>query len=143
MTTVLYKQDMDISAAAAWAVLSDFGGFLEWGTGGQGSIELDGDGIGMVRKMDIPGTGNIEEKMVLCDQVNRILSYQLVGGQPIGMAQYLCVVKIEKAGDNCCQIDWQGEFNAAPGLDAAQVADVLKGSYIAMSRGIGKYAKTQ
>lgn len=141
MTTVVYEQDLDISAAAAWAVLSDFGGFLEWGTGGRGTIDLDGDGVGMVRKMDIPGAGHIEEKMILREEDSRTLSYQLVGGQPIGMAEYLCVVKIDESGDNSCHIDWHGEFEAAPGLDAAEVAGNLKGSYVGMSGSIEAHAK--
>lgn len=143
MTTVLYEQDLDISASAAWDVLYDFGGFLKWGTGGQGTIELEGDGVGMIRKMDIPGAGHIEEKMVLREEDSRTLSYQLVGGQPIGMAEYKCVVKLVENGDGSCHIDWHGEFTAAPDKDEAEVADNLKGSYVGMSRGIAAYAKAQ
>lgn len=143
MTTVLHEQDLDISASAAWDVLYDFGGFLNWGTGGQGTIELEGEGVGMIRKMDIPGAGHIEEKLVRREPESRTLSYQLVGGQPIGMAEYLCVVRLIENGDGSCHIDWHGEFTAADDQDEAEVADSLKGSYVGMSKNIAKYAKAQ
>ena len=143
MTTVTHEQDLDVSAEKAWDVLFDFGGFLEWGGGGQGTIELEGDGIGMVRKMQIPGLGEIQEKLVRREPESMTLSYQLVGGQPIGMAEYVCVVTLAEVGNNTCRIDWHGELSAAPGHDEADVAESLKGSYAGMSGALAAFVAAQ
>ena len=140
MTTVTYEHDLDISAEAAWEVLYDFGGFLKWAGGGQGSIEVDGEDVGMVRKMDIPGIGKIHEQLTERDSDNRALSYQLADGQPLGMAVYRCRVTVTEAGSGC-RLDWRGEFEGAPGLDEAEIAENRKGSYIGMSGALSDYAK--
>lgn len=141
MTTVTYEQDLELSADTVWEVLKDFGGFLKWGGGGQGTIEVEGEGVGMTRTLDIPGLGFIQERVEVLDPETMTLSYRLVGGRPLGMASYLAVARLKEAGADSCQIAWHGEFEAAEGTDASEIAANLEGSYVGMSKGLVAYIK--
>ena len=77
METVDLTRDLSIPAAAAWAVLEDFPGFLKWASGGQGSIETEGSGVGMIRHMDIPGTGKMAERLDQLDAASMTIGYSL------------------------------------------------------------------
>ena len=143
MATVLYDQDLTISSADAWAVLADFSGFLNWAAGGPeggATIETVGDeGIGMVRRMNIPGIGIVGERLVRRDADNKVLSYEIVEGNPLGMATYIAVVTLTDTADGACHIDWNGTMTAIDGADEATVAQSVKGSFIGMSEALQAY----
>lgn len=141
MTTVTYDQDLDLPADTVWEVLKDFGGFLKWGGGGQGTIEVEGEGVGMMRTLNIPGLGLIQERVEVLDPATKTLSYRLVGGQPLGMAEYLAVVRLNESGDGACRIAWHGEFEGAEGMDTSKIAANLEGSYVGMSDSLVAYIK--
>lgn len=141
MTTVTYEQDLELSVQAVWEVLKDFGGFLKWAGGGRGTIEVEGEGVGMMRSLNIPGLGLIQERVEILDPETKTLSYRLVGGQPLGMASYLALVRLIDGGDGACRIAWHGEFEGAEGTDASEIAVNLEGSYVGMSKGLVAYVK--
>ena len=68
-------------------MLADFPGFLKWAGGGQGTIEVEGTGVGMVRHMNIPGTGEMAERLDRLDHGATTIGYSLVYGNPAGMAE--------------------------------------------------------
>jgi hypothetical protein len=136
--SVTYEATLDVPADKAWSVLSDFGGFLKWA--GEGTIKTEGEGEGMVRHLEMPGFGKISEKASVIDGGSRTLVYELVGGNPIGMSEYRCTVKVEEAGEGKCKLSWKGEFDGdnailnsmGPGLQAA---------YAGMSQGLAAYVQ--
>jgi hypothetical protein len=140
MTTVNYDENLPISATEAWAVLADFAGFLKWAAGGPSggaTLEIMGDeGIGMIRRMTIPGLGIVGERLVRRDADNMVLSYEISEGKPLGMDSYIAVVTLTDTGDGACHIDWQGTMTAVEGADEAAVADSLLGSFIGMSEAL-------
>lgn len=143
MTAVTYQQDLDLSADAVWDVLKDFGSLLKW-TGGEGTIDVEGEGVGMMRTLNIPALGLIQERVEILDPETKTLSYRLIGGQPLGMASYLALVQLidgGNGGDGACRIAWHGEFEAAEGMDGAEIAANLEGSYVGMSKGLAAYVK--
>ena len=141
MATVKHNADLPVSAEKIWAILADFGGFLNWAGGGQGTIEIVGEeGIGMIRRLDLPGLGIIGERLVARDPDAMLLSYEIAEGNPLGMDTYVAVVKLSDNGDGTCNIDWNGDMTAVEGADEAQVAESLKGSFIGMSDALVAYA---
>ena len=142
MTIVKYDSDLPASADAVWAVLADFSGFLDWAAGGPdggATLEIVGDeGIGMIRRMTIPGIGVVGERLVRRDADNKVLSYEIAEGTPLGMATYVATVTLsDKAG--ACHIDWQGDMTVVDGADEAVVAESLKGSFVGMSDALAAY----
>ena len=141
MTDVKVENILDVPIDSAWAVLADFGGFLNWAGGEGATAEIIGDGIGMVRDMDLPGLGNIAEKLTVLDHETRTLGYELVKGTPVGMGSYGCRVNLTEAGDGQCQINWHGMFEPVEGTPTDQVAEGLKGSYEGMSSALEAFVK--
>lgn len=140
MAIVKYDCDLAVGADAVWAVLADFSGFLDWAAGGPdggATLEIVGDeGIGMIRRLNIPSIGVIGERLVRRDADNMVLSYEIAEGNPLGMATYIAVVTLTNKGDETCHIDWQGDMTVVDGADEAVVAQNLKGSYIGMSKAL-------
>lgn len=141
MATVKHNVDLPVPADQVWAILADFGGFLNWAGGGQGTIEIVGEeGIGMIRRLDLPGLGIIAERLVARDPDAMLLSYEIAEGNPLGMKTYVAVVQLTDKGDGTCNIDWNGDMTAVEGADEAQVAESLKGSFMGMSDALVAYA---
>ncbi|MEH6571319.1 MAG: hypothetical protein V7709_19715 [Halioglobus sp.] len=51
-------------------------------------IEGEGEGVGMVRHLDIPGIGKMAERMDQCDMQSQSLGYTLVCGNPAHTTQW-------------------------------------------------------
>ncbi len=145
MAIVTHECDLDVSAADAWAVLADFSGFLNWAAGGPAggaTLEIIGDeGIGMIRRMNIPGIGIVGERLVRREPENMVLSYEISEGNPLGMDTYIAVVTLSDKGDGTCHIDWNGKMTAVEGADENQVAQSLQGSFVGMSEALEAYVK--
>ncbi|MBI1181663.1 MAG: hypothetical protein GC201_14020 [Alphaproteobacteria bacterium] len=134
MGRVICEKDVAAPADAVWAVLADFAGFLDWtgGTDGGRSIEIEGSGEGMVRHLVLPGIGQMAERLVRLDDRTRTQVYELVSGQPIGMATYRATVVVSEAPGGT-RLHWTGEFEPAQGADADAIVEGLRGSYNGMS----------
>ena len=121
-------------------MLADFAGFLSWAGGPGATLEIVGDeGIGMVRRMNIPGIGLVGERLVRLDEAEHVLSYEIAEGNPLGMDTYIAVATLSDKGDGTCHIAWHGTMTAVDGADEAQVAEALKGSYVGMSGSLAAY----
>jgi hypothetical protein len=111
---------------------------LTLGGGGQGSIETEGTGIGMIRHLDIPGTGKMAERLDQLDAATMTIGYILVYGNPAGMSEYRAVVRLSDAAGGC-RVDWHGEFVPAEGQDTDTVAGNLEAAYHGMSDALEAY----
>ncbi|MFN3233567.1 MAG: SRPBCC family protein [Alphaproteobacteria bacterium] len=140
MATVKVDTVLDVSADAAWAVLADFGGFLNWAGDGSSSAEIEGDGVGMIRHLEMPGIGKFGEQLTVLDHDSKTLAYKIAYGAPLGMASYGATVTLQDKGDGTCAANWIGEFE---GGDEAAISEGLKGSYAGMSDSLAAYVKEQ
>lgn len=138
MRTVIYEHEIPVPVNAAWEVFADFGRFAEW-NGLPVELEISGDGVGMIRSMDIPGIGRISERLDRLDDANRELAYALVEGNPLGMVEYRAEVILSAAGEARTLLQWRGEFAGEPGADLDQMATALTGSYTGMSEALGSF----
>lgn len=139
MATLELAVDVAAPARAAFDVLADFGAFLDWNAYEGVSIEVVGDGIGMVRTLVLPGFGRVGERLDVLDHETRTLGYSLVEGTPIGMATYRAEVRVEADGEDRCRLIWYGEFEPVSAGSEAEVAPLLRQSYEAMSARLGGY----
>ena len=125
---------LGVSADQAWTVLSDFSAFNDWALNGEGMIEIEGQGIGMIRHLGMDGLKRRQgERLDLLDMQTRTLGYSLVYGSPIGMATYSATVSVLDVGDDRCILQWEGLFSLENEMDSKDVAGRLKEAYKAMS----------
>ena len=127
----------DAPAEKVWEVLADFSGFLNWAGGGAGEITIEGEGIGMVRHLKMSGD-EIAEKLILLDPIKRMLGYELVYGEPLGMKQYKAIVQVVDDG-TFCEIIWKGEFDTGDPNSEEPAADALSAAYEGMTVALVSY----
>ncbi len=65
MVEAKQQRQFNHPASAVWAVLEEFGN-LDW-TEGVERIELIGDGVGMIRRLFMPGMDPIDEQLTAVD----------------------------------------------------------------------------
>ena len=132
----------DAPVEKVWEVLADFSGFLNWAGGGAGEISIEGEGIGMVRHLKMSGD-EIAERLILLDPVKRMLGYELVYGEPLGMKQYKAIVQVVDGGavdgGAVCEIIWKGEFDTGDPNSEDQVAGALSAAYEGMTGALVSY----
>ncbi len=142
MKEMNYDHELGIPAEAAWAVLADFGAFLDWNPLDV-PYTVEGEGIGMVRVLDIPGLGRLGERLDYLNDGERCLRYSLTEGEPLGMLTYAADLRVQTQSDNSCMLHWIGRFTGADGADLDAMAQNLAGSYANMSSALERYVLNQ
>ena len=122
MREVNVSLKLNVPATAAWAVLSDFAGFLEWAGGGEGEIRVEGHGVGMIRHLRI-AVGELGERLLQVDDTNRTMGYGLAYGEPLGMQEYRALVQVIEQDSERCELRWHGMFEGVPGSDEDAIMD--------------------
>lgn len=129
MSDVAVNLDFTSSADAVFKELADFGGIAAWNPGIV-SCKLDGNGIGAVRSIEMPGGVVMEERLEALDDSERSLSYSIIGG-PLPVNNYLATIKVS-ATDGGCRVDWEANFDAPEGVPAEGIAGGISGAYSGM-----------
>ena len=136
MAEVTVVKNLAASADKIWTVLADFAGFLNWA--GAGEIRIEGEGVGMIRHLNM-GVGEIAERLDVLDHNEKIIGYSLVYGEPIGMKIYRARVQVLPADSDSCEIHWHGEFEPAQAGAEEETAQLLKGAFGGMSDALVAY----
>ena len=143
MPSVTLERLINFPPCHVWPVLADFGAFQDWAMGGEGSSQVEGEGPGMVRLLNVPGLGEVAEHLEQLDHDAMHLTYSLLHGNPLGMSQYTANVRLAPEPINKCKISWQGEFMAMPGHDPLTVGQSLKASYASMSEALAVFLRNR
>ena len=127
MSEVIVNEKLGVPAARVWELIRGFGRLLDWAEGIE-TCTVEGDGIGAVRTLGLPGGLKLNERLEAYDENARTLSYSIIGDSPLPVTGYLSTIRVEDEGDSCT-IDWRGTFEPAAGADTAQVEGILRGVY--------------
>jgi len=103
---------VDASAEQVWLKMQDFAD-LGWAVG-IADIEIEGQGIGMVRHVRLEGSDDwLEERLLLVDQDAKKLEYGIDEGM-MGIMHYRATAQVKPQAQGC-QIEWacRGEVAAA------------------------------
>ena len=138
MAQIHWEQNISSSATTAWGVISKFDEFLRWHKLDVG-MEVNGEGIGMVRTLVIDGFGRVGERLDLLDHNSFTQHYSLVEGKPLGMQTYSAKIQIKPVDEQTCCICWEGTFTVPSDTDEAKVGTSLLGSYQGMSDSLAAY----
>ncbi|HEX7035491.1 MAG TPA: SRPBCC family protein [Pseudomonadales bacterium] len=125
MTTVTVSENVNASADRVWAVLSDFGGIRVGGP--ITSVEVEGQGVGMVRTLGLGG-GKVIERLDRFDPSARVFGYSIINDDcPLPVSGYSATVQITDNGDGTCKVDWTGRFE--PKGSEEEARKVVEGIY--------------
>ena len=139
---VSYSRTIEADLETSWSVLQDFGSLIHWVKGGDvGSITVSGDGVGMTRDLNLPSVGKVQHRLEALDEASHQIAYSLTKGQPLGMADYIVSISLRTSADGCDMI-WEGEFDAAPEVNAEAVAHNLNEAYESMTELFERFVGT-
>jgi hypothetical protein len=108
-----------------WVLLRDFGRPDRY----SGQIEacsLEGEGVGAVRTLSLPGGLSIQERLEALDDAGRRLQYSIVAG-PLPLENYLATIHVSEDGDGC-RVAWSSTFDPK-GIPESQAAGLVEGIY--------------
>ena len=126
MPKIAVEADYSASAAVVWQKLADFGDLASWMPGVE-SCDIEGDGVGAVRKVAM-GPVQVVERLEALDDAGRCLSYSIVEG-PMPVQNYLATIRVQETGAAACHVDWTASFDLPDGLTEEQIAPGLQGAY--------------
>lgn len=131
------RREINLAADVVWEELRHFDRVLEWVPGGETStIAVVGEGVGAVRDIQLSTQGYVQHRLIAFEPAQRMLSYELTAGKPIGMHNYVVVATVSELDAQSCAICWRGKMTADPTLDEAQVGAALEVALDNMTTGI-------
>jgi hypothetical protein len=123
---VVVKDVIDAPVEAVWEILADFGGVKRWSSIIE-SCEVEGDGVGAVRTLGLPGGVSLRERLESLDAGRHTYAYSILEPAPLPLKGYLARVSLTDRGGRCA-IDWRGSFEPA-GVSEEQAAKLVRGVY--------------
>jgi len=134
MTVVKVVEDIDAPADKVWAAISDFGNIKVGGP--VTSVDIEGNGVGMVRTIGMGG-GRIIERLDRHDSSGRVFSYSIVNDDcPLPVSAYSSTAMVTDNGDGTSTVDWTGTFEPKGG--EAEASAIVEGIYRGMIAGARK-----
>jgi hypothetical protein len=134
MASVKVTERVDASAEAVWDLLRDFGGVRRYSPAIEG-CSVEGEGVGAVRTLTMPGGVSLQERLEAFDDAGRSLQYAITSG-PLPMENYLATIRVREEGDGCT-IEWSSTFDPK-GVSDEQAVGMVEGIYNGGIQGIKK-----
>jgi hypothetical protein len=137
MIAIEHQRDTDHSADRVWEEMRHFDRVLKWiPRGDESTISITGEGIGMVRDIQLATMGYVQHRLLAFDDEKRMFSYNLTAGKPLGMQEYAVVATVTPIDDAHCTIRWAGKMTADGSLDEAEIGSALELALANMTTGI-------
>jgi len=135
VASVKVNDHVEASADAVWDLLGDFGGVTRYSKGIE-SCSVEGEGVGAVRTLCMPGGIQLQERLEAFDAAARRLQYAIIGDSPLPLSDYLSTIQVSEDGDDCT-IDWSSTFELE-GVSEEQAQAMVEGIYRGGIAGIKK-----
>jgi hypothetical protein len=129
MAEVREEGELGASVDEVWKIVGDFVGLIE----GMGlPVEVEGEGIGMTRKISM-GPAPIVERLEERDETAKKIVYSIVEG-PLPVTQYVSTMQLSEAGDGRSKLTWSSTFE--PVGDEAGAKQIVSGIYTGGIKGL-------
>ena len=137
MTNVSVKGTINASADDVWKTVSSFRDIEKYLPFVKSSV-TEGSGLGAKRTCTV-GTSDgkeakINEEVTNFDENGKSLTYEITGFSPFPFENYKGTVKIADAGNNTCEIEWSGTFDAKAPED--EVTKMMNDVYTSAINGL-------
>jgi hypothetical protein len=123
------EREMAHPAQEVWAVLGNFGD-LSWAPGPE-RVEIIGDGVGMTRRIFMPGMDPIDERLEAIDHGERVLRYTIPRGLPMPIDDYRATVRVAALANGGSRVSWSA-LGHPRGVDTATASAILRDTYAHM-----------
>ncbi|MDG2332954.1 MAG: SRPBCC family protein [Myxococcota bacterium] len=127
---VKISENFSVGSDVVWQLLRDFGGILRWNSNGIESVSVEGEGVGAVRTIGIPGGLELQEKLEAYNEEGRSFSYSFTGKPVIPLDDYYATMTVLDEGDSSCRVDWESTFEH-PAMDPEAARQLIEGIYVA------------
>lgn len=122
---VLVKETFSASADEIWNLLRDFGGIMKWNRDSLESVTVEGEGLGAIRTIKIPGGVSLQEKLEAFDDPGRSFSYSFTGKLVLPLEDYLASMTVVPVDDARCEVHWSSTFGPGPFTEEQAEATVV------------------
>jgi hypothetical protein len=131
------EEEFPVPAQKLWDAVSDFGAVEDiWPPGMLTKVEIEGEGVGMVRSIHTIIGIVLHEKLDSLDHESKTLTLSIVGDLPAGMEGYHAKGSVTPSGDGACTLAWEGHYSV-PDADAeAGARQFIEGAYGSMFNGL-------
>jgi hypothetical protein len=123
---VTVERDFEISARRVWDLIADFGD-VGWVPGVE-KVELEGEGVGMVRHLTVPVYSQIHERLDAIDHEQRVLDYSIPAVEYLHVKNYRARARVVELSHDRCKVIWSCRAEAS-GADEAQAAASTRAFY--------------
>jgi len=139
MTHVSVKATISAAADDVWKTVSSFRDIEKYLPLVKSSV-TEGSGLGAKRTCTV-GTpdgkeAKFNEEVTNFDENAKSLTYEIAGFSPFPFENYKGTVKVADAGNDTCEIEWSGTFDAKG--PEADVTKMMNDVYVAAIDGLKK-----
>lgn len=135
-------QDLNASAKAIWSLLvHDFGGIASWWPMPIPKVEVEGEGVGMVRYLHTGQGMVLPERLDAFDENDLTISVAIDSHElPAGLEAYMGRGRVEPLSPTTCRLHWWGEYRMQEGHDPSEPKPFLDGVYAGLMGGLAAHA---
>lgn len=109
-----------------WAIVSDFAHVNKWVSDVQ-SLQVTGSGIGMVRHLILRDGSKCDEKLVVLDDKQHIVTYVTIETE-LAFKEYTATITVKALNPTLCEITWSSTFKPV-GIDEKDAVNLLLENY--------------
>lgn len=129
MAEVQVTEDVPVAASKIWDLVRDFGGAQKWLGPMVQKLELEGEGVGAIRTITLPGEMMLHEQLQALDEAEMSFTYAIVRESPLPVSDYVAKFKLVETGADSCRIEWGSTFEPAPGMSEDDARPMVEGIY--------------
>ena len=140
MVEVSVERELEFSAKEVWAVIADFGN-VDWVPGVE-KVELEGEGVGMIRHLTVPVYPPLHERLDAIDHQQMLLDYSIPAVAYLQVKNYRARAQVFELEGPRCRVRWSG-WAEADDVDEATATSKTEAFYEAILTWIGDFLKSK
>ena len=102
MVEVSIEREYEFGVEHVWAVFADFAN-VNWVPGIE-KVELEGEGVGMIRHLTVPVFPQLHERLEAIDHKERVIEYSIPTVEYIQLKNYRARVQVVDLGRGRCRV---------------------------------------
>ncbi len=140
MIEVRIEREYAFGIQDVWGVIADFGN-VSWVPGVE-KVDLEGEGVGMIRHLTVPVFPPLHERLDAIDQEKKVLVYSIPAVEYICVKNYTARAEVVDLGPGRCRVLWSCTAEAE-GAPEDEAREKTRAFYEAMLGWIADYLEKQ